>query len=229
MTDEKDDRVTLDKTTDDTVSDEAVSGKVSDDAVSGKVSDDAVSGETEETGGSTAVEASPADPSDAEATKASYLPHIAIGLSVVALVFAVLVGWLAYGTAQQSAAETARTEARVAAEEQAVAMLAYTHDQVDAQTDAAAEGLTGDFRDEYTNLMKNIIAPGAKEKAISVQVSVQASSVVSADADSAVTLLFLNQITTSSENPEAVSSGSRVRVELEKQDGRWLVGRLTPI
>jgi Mce-associated membrane protein len=208
VTDEKDDRVTLDKTTDDTVSDEAVSGKVSDDAVSGKVSDDAVSGETEETGGSTAVEASPADPSDAEATKASYLPHIAIGLSVVALVFAVLVGWLAYGTAQQSAAETARTEARV---------------------DAAAEGLTGDFRDEYTNLMKNIIAPGAKEKAISVQVSVQASSVVSADADSAVTLLFLNQITTSSENPEAVSSGSRVRVELEKQDGRWLVGRLTPI
>ncbi|WP_413768197.1 twin-arginine translocation pathway signal [Rhodococcus pyridinivorans] len=215
MTDEKDDRVTLDKT-DETVSDKAVS-------------DEAVSGETEETGGSTAVDASAADPSGPDATKASYLPHIAIGLSVVALVFAVLVGWLAYGTVQQSAAETARTEARVAAEEQAVAMLAYTHDQVDAQTDAAAEGLTGDFRDEYTNLMKNIIAPGAKEKAISVQVSVQASSVVSADADNAVTLLFLNQITTSSENPEAVSSGSRVRVELEKQDGRWLVSRLTPI
>ena len=213
MTDEKDDRVTLDKT------DEAVSGTVSD--------------KTEETGGSTAAaETSAAAASVPDATsdpKASYLPHIAIGLSIVALIFAVLVGWLAYGTVQQSAAETARTDARVAAEEQAVAMLAYTHDQVDAQTEAAAEGLTGDFRDEYTNLMKNIIAPGAKEKAISVQVSVQASSVVSADADSAVTLLFLNQITTSSENPEAVSSGSRVRVELEKQDGRWLVSRLTPI
>lgn len=211
MTDEKDDRVTLDKT------DEAMA-------------DEAVSGRTEETGGSTAADTSTVDPSVPDPhPKASYLPHIAIGLSVVALVFAVLVGWLAYGTVQQSAAETARTEARVAAEEQAVAMLAYTHDQVDAQTEAAAEGLTGDFRDEYTNLMKNIIAPGAKEKAISVQVSVQASSVVSADADSAVTLLFLNQITTSSENPEAVSSGSRVRVELEKQDGRWLVNRLTPI
>ncbi|AWZ23769.1 MULTISPECIES: hypothetical protein [Rhodococcus] len=209
MTDEKDDRVTLDKTTDDTVA-----------------------GGTAEKDGSTAAETSAADTSVPDAIsdpKASYLPHIAIGLSFVAVVFAVLVGWLAYGTVQQSAAETARTEARVAAEEQAVAMLAYTHDQVDAQTDAAAEGLTGDFRDEYTNLMKNIIAPGAKEKAISVQVSVQASSVVSADADNAVTLLFLNQITTSSENPEAVSSGSRVRVELEKQDGRWLVSRLTPI
>lgn len=158
-----------------------------------------------------------------------YLRHVAIGLSVVVLVFAVLVGWLAYGARADAAAEAARTEARVAAEEQAVAMLAYDFDEVDDQIALAGEGLTGDFRDEYTNLMKNVIAPGAKEKAISVQVSVQGSSVVSADTDSAVTLLFLNQITTSSENPEAVSSGSRVRVELEKHDDRWLVSRLTPI
>ena len=166
--------------------------------------------------------------SDAEPSK-SRLPLIAGALGVVAVVFAVLVGWLGYGTIQDAAAESARTEAVAAAQEQAVAMLAYDFENVDEQTAAAAEGLTGDFRDEYMNLMQNIIAPGAKEKSISVQVSVQASSVVSADADHAVTLLFLNQITTSSENPEAVSSGSRVRVELENQDGRWLVNRLTPI
>ncbi|MCK0089225.1 twin-arginine translocation pathway signal [Rhodococcus sp. F64268] len=157
------------------------------------------------------------------------MPLIAGALGVVVLVFAVLVGWLGYGKIQDSAAESARSEAVAAAEEQSVAMLAYDFENVDEQAAAAAEGLTGDFRDEYMNLMQNIIAPGAKEKSISVQVSVQASSVVSADADHAVTLLFLNQITTSSENPEAVSSGSRVRVELENQDGRWLVNRLTPI
>lgn len=166
--------------------------------------------------------------SDTESST-SRLPLIAGALGVVVLVFVVLVGWLGYGTIQDAAAESARTEAVAAAEEQAVAMLAYDFDNVDEQTAAAADGLTGDFRDEYMNLMQNIIAPGAKEKSISVQVSVQASSVVSADADHAVTLLFLNQITTSSENPEAVSSGSRVRVELENQDGRWLVNRLTPI
>ncbi|MEE2032696.1 twin-arginine translocation pathway signal [Rhodococcus chondri] len=160
---------------------------------------------------------------------ATHLPLIARALVVVALVFAVLVGWLAWGMLQDSAAEAARQEARAVAEEQAVAMLAYNYETVDEQTAAAAGGLTGDFRDEYTNLMADIIAPGAKEKAISVQVSVQASSVVSADTDRAVTLLFLNQITTSSENPEAVSSGSRVRIELEKHDDRWLVSRLTPI
>lgn len=171
----------------------------------------------------------PGSPATGPGASTSYLPLIARTLVGVAVVFAVLVGWLAWGKMQDSAAETARGEALAVAEEQAVAMLAYNHETVDDQTAAAAEGLTGDFRDEYTNLMANIISPGAKEKAISVQVSVQASSVVSADAERAVTLLFLNQITTSSENPEAVSSGSRVRIELEKHDDRWLVSRLTPI
>lgn len=150
-------------------------------------------------------------------------------LTAAAIVLAGFVGVGVYDKVERDGAEAARTEALQAAEEQAVAMLAYDHATVDEQVAAASDGLTGDFRDEYTNLMKNVIAPGAKEKAITVQVSVQASSVVSAEADRAVTLLFLNQITTSSVNPEAVSSGSRVRVELEKHDGRWLVSRLTPI
>jgi Mce-associated membrane protein len=41
-------------------------------------------------------------------------------------------------------------------------------------------------------------------------------------------MLFLNQITTSSESPEAVASGSRVKMSLEKQDGRWLVNNVQP-
>ena len=150
-------------------------------------------------------------------------------LTAAAIVLAGFVGFGVYEKVERDGAEAARTEALQAAEEQAVAMLAYDHGTVDEQVAAAVDGLTGDFRDEYTNLMRNVIAPGAKEKSITVQVSVQASSVVSAEADRAVTLLFLNQITTSSVNPEAVSSGSRVRVELEKHDGRWLVSRLTPV
>ncbi|MFZ2529305.1 MAG: twin-arginine translocation pathway signal [Rhodococcus sp. (in: high G+C Gram-positive bacteria)] len=156
-------------------------------------------------------------------------PVVAGALVAVAAVLVVLVGSLAYGKMQDSASEAARTDALKVAEEQSVAMLAYDYGSVDEQLASAADGLTGDFREEYLSLMNNIIAPGAKEKQISVQVAVQGSSVVSAEPDRVVALLFLNQITTSSENPEAVSSGSRVRVELENQDGRWLVSRLTPI
>jgi Mce-associated membrane protein len=158
------------------------------------------------------------------------VPRVLAGaLVTVAVVLAAVVGGLAYGKIQDNAAEAARTDAVTAAEEQAVAVLAYSHDKIDEQVAAAAEGLTGDFREEYLNLMNNVIAPGAKERSITVQAAVQASSIVSADADHAVAMLFVNTITTSSDNPEAVSSGSRVRVELENEDGRWLVNGLGPI
>lgn len=193
----------------------------------------------------TAVDEKPADekPADEKAADAAApagapvptagtrgVPQVLAGaLVAVAVVLAAVVGWLAYGKIQDNAAEAARTDAVKAAEEQAVAVLAYSYDKVDEQVAAAAEGLTGDFREEYLNLMNNVIAPGAKEKSITVQAVVQASSIVSAEPDHAVTMLFVNTISTNSENPEAVSSGSRVRVELEKQDGRWLVSRLGPI
>ncbi|WP_083583519.1 twin-arginine translocation pathway signal [Rhodococcus zopfii] len=164
------------------------------------------------------------------ATGTGGVPRALAGaLVAVAVVLAAVVGWLAYGKSQDNAAEAARTDAVQAAEEQAVAVLAYSYDKVDEQVAAAAEGLTGDFREEYLNLMNNVIAPGAKEKSISVQAVVQSSSIVSAEADHAVTMLFVNTISTNSEYPEAVSSASRVRVELENENGRWLVSRLAPI
>ena len=59
--------------------------------------------------------------------------------------------------------------------------------------------------------------------------TVQGGSVVADSKDDATTLLFLNQVTTSKDTPQAVTSGSRVRVELRHEDGRWLVSQLTPV
>ena len=104
----------------------------------------------------------------------------------------------------------------------------YDYNNVDQQLHAATDGLTGDFQGTFTNLIESVIIPGAKEKSLTVQVVVQGAAVLDAEADSATTMLFLNQITTSSESPEAVASGSRVKMSLEKQDGRWLVNNVQP-
>ncbi|WP_420749209.1 twin-arginine translocation pathway signal [Rhodococcus sp. O3] len=183
----------------------------------------------ETTSGSDTAEATSGGDAVAPTGKKGAPRGLAAALVAVAVVLAAVVGWLAYGKIQDNAAEAARTDAVKAAEEQAVAVLAYSYDKVDEQVAAAAEGLTGDFREEYLNLMNNVIVPGAKEKSISVQAVVQSSSIVSAEADHAVAMLFVNTISTNSEFPEAVSSASRVRVELENEDGRWLVSRLGPI
>ena len=148
-------------------------------------------------------------------------------LLVVAL--AAGVGALYYQYRQTQQVEQARTEAVDAASAQALAMLAYDYTGVDQQLSSASEGLTGDFKDEYLGLITDVIAPAAKEKSLTVQVTVQGTAVVSAEPDAASVLLFLNQITTSSDAPDAASSGSRVRMSLEKVDGRWLTSNLEPI
>ncbi|QCB50007.1 h domain protein [Rhodococcus sp. PAMC28707] len=148
---------------------------------------------------------------------------------VIVLALAAGVGVLFYQYRQNEQTEQARTDALTAASAQATSMLAYDFANVDQQLGSAADGLTGDFKDEYTKLVTEVIAPSAKEKSLTVQVTVQGTAVVSADPDEATIMLFLNQITTSTDAPDAASSGSRVRMKMEKVDGRWLASELTPI
>ncbi|SEM19456.1 h domain protein [Rhodococcus maanshanensis] len=155
----------------------------------------------------------------------------ALAAVAAALVIALVagVGVLFYQHLQDNRTEQARTDAVAAAGEQAVAMLSYNYNTVDNELAAAADGLTGSFKDDYNTLVAEVIAPGAKEKKLTVQVTVQGDSVVSADPDDAVVLLFLNQITTSADAPDAATTGSRVRMEMHKDGDRWLTGRLTPV
>lgn len=185
------------------------------------------------------ADAGPADPGPTGAAPANADPAtprpktrrvVLAALAVVVVVaLAAGVGVLFYQHRQNEQTDAARTDATSAASTQAAAMLAYDFGNVDDELAAAAGGLTGDFKDEYTKLVSEVIAPAAKEKSLTVQVTIQGSAVVSAAPDSVTVMLFLNQITTSSDNPDASSSGSRVRMDMEKVDGRWLASNLTPI
>lgn len=178
----------------------------------------------------TAVEADEATAPEKPAGGRSPLRMVLTAVAaLLALALAVGVGVLYYQHRQDVATEQARTDAVKAAGEQAVAMLSYDYNKVDDQLAAAADGLTGSFRDDYKKLANEVIAPGAKEKKLTVQVSVQGGAPVSASPDDAVVLLYLNQITTSADAPDAATTGSRVRMEMQKVDGRWLTERLTPI
>lgn len=157
---------------------------------------------------------------------------LAIVVAITVVVLAAVAGWLYWGPGgkrETDATEQARTQVLEIVDGKVVAMLGYNHATVADQLHAAADGLTPDYRTEYLKLVDGTIAPGAKDKAIDVQVTSSAKSVVEASPDRVVTLLYLNQITTSSESPEAVSSGSRVRVEMVRDGDDWLVNWLTPI
>ncbi|WP_092806328.1 twin-arginine translocation pathway signal [Rhodococcus globerulus] len=169
----------------------------------------------------------------AGATSARVSP-LTIVLCVISALAIALAGLSAYlyfgpdGTRDLAATDNTREEVVQVSSDQAVAMFQYDHNNVDQQLHSATEGLTGDFQNQFTELIESVIIPGAQEKALTVQVVVQGAAVLDAAPDTATTMLFLNQITTSKDSPEAVASGSRVKMGLEKQDGRWLVNSVQP-
>ncbi|WP_068270167.1 hypothetical protein [Aldersonia kunmingensis] len=150
-------------------------------------------------------------------------------LGVLIVAAAIAVGFLVPGYLDNQATEDARVAAPEAAARQAEAMLGYQFDTVEAELPKAADGLTGDFKDEYAQLINEVIIPGAKEKQLTVKVSVQAKGVVNASPDDVTVLLFVNQVTTGKDTPQAVASGSRIRMNMHKEDGVWLTSELTPL
>ncbi|RDI30215.1 Mce-associated membrane protein [Rhodococcus sp. AG1013] len=164
-----------------------------------------------------------------ESVKSSLPMALVAVAGVVVAALLVGVGFLGWGYLQDRATEQARTDAVQAATAQATAMLSYNFNDVDQQLAAAGDGLTGDFKADYDKLVKETIAPGAKEKKITVEATVQAGAIESASPDDAVVLLYVNQITTSEDMPDAATTGSRVRMEMHKDGDRWLTGRLAPV
>lgn len=146
----------------------------------------------------------------------------------LALVVALSTGYLKWldGSAQDSAALRAET-VRIGSED-AVALLSYKAESVDKDLGAARERLTGDFKDAYTALTRQVVIPGAKEKHISAVAKASAAASVSATACHAVVLVFVNQSVTVGEGVPT-DTAPVVRVVLDKVNDRWLVSHFDPV
>ncbi|WP_308213877.1 hypothetical protein [Mycolicibacterium alvei] len=124
--------------------------------------------------------------------------------------------------------QTAGLEAVQTARDSTVAMLSYQPDTVDESLTAAQDLLTGKFKDSYIALVRDVVAPGAKQKQISAVATVPAAAVVSADPRHAVAVVFVNQsIVVDKGAPTATTSA--VRVSLDKVDGHWLISNFDPV
>jgi Mce-associated membrane protein len=149
-------------------------------------------------------------------------------LPVLALLLALGVGYLKWldGTARES--QTAAEQSIRAASDSTVAILSYKPETVDRDLKAAADRLTGSFRQEYTQLVSDVVAPGAKQQHISAVATVPAAASVSATGNHAVVLVFVDQTTTIG-NDAPTQSTSSVRVTLDNVDGRWLISQFDPV
>lgn len=146
----------------------------------------------------------------------------------VVLTLAIAAGYLRWQDVSARVTRETAAQSVQTATDATVAMLSYRPDTVESASAAAAAGMTGAFRDEYTQLIKEVVAPGAKQQHISTVVTVPAASSVSANTRHAVVLLFVDQATTIGNGPPTTTASS-VRVSLDKIGGRWLVSQFDPV
>ncbi|GAA2488775.1 hypothetical protein [Streptomyces gobitricini] len=128
-------------------------------------------------------------------------------------------------------AERARAEAAAAARKAAPVVLSYDHRRLERDFAAARAHLTGPFRDEYRRTTTSVVAPTARKYRGVVKATVveppgggdPAVSVVSASRDRVVVLLFVNQVTTSTQVSGPRVDLNRVRMNLTLTSGGWKV------
>jgi Mce-associated membrane protein len=150
------------------------------------------------------------------------------GLALVVALAAGYLKWLG-GSAQDAHGSAAlRAETVRIGSEDAVALLSYKPESVDKDLGAAKERLTGDFKDAYTALTRQVVIPGAKEKHISAVAKASAAASVSATDSHAVVLVFVNQTVTVGEGVPT-DTAPVVRVVLDRVNDRWLVSHFDPV
>ena len=186
------------------------------------------------------AEAATADEADAEdeahegkpakaRLRVSWPQVLAYGLLPgLALLLAVAGGFLKWQDSSARAAQLARIESVAAAKDSTIALLSYKSDTVEKDLEAAKNRLTGTFKESYTHLINDVVIPGAKKGHISTTATVPAAASVSATANHAVTLLFVNQTAVVDQDPPT-DTVSSVRVTLDKIDGRWLISGFDPV
>jgi Mce-associated membrane protein len=149
-------------------------------------------------------------------------------LPALALLLALGAAFLKWQDASMRNADIARIESVQAAKDSTIAMLSYQPDTAEQQLAAAADRLTGQFRDSYRSLTADIVIPAAKQKHISAVASVPAVGSVSANPHQAVVLIFANQTVVVGDGVPT-DTASSVRVALDKVENRWLISGFDPV
>ena len=202
--------------------------------------DDPVSPVTAPDPDDTEISAAPRDDADTATSPASgpaasrrwrigWSRMLATGvLPAVALLFAIAAGYFKWTGETAIESESARGAAVRAATESTAALLSYKPDSVEKDLSAARDRLTGTFKDAYTSLIRDVVIPGAKQKQISAVATVPTAGAVSATADHAVVLLFVDQ-TVNVGNDPPTDTASAVRITLDRHGDRWLISQFDPI
>ncbi|OBI70928.1 mammalian cell entry protein [Mycobacterium sp. E740] len=164
--------------------------------------------------------------------KSSWTARLVGALS--ALLAALFVGSAAVGGAlywnrvEQRGEQAARTELGPLAAQQIPKVFGYDYQTVERTLNEVYPMLTPSYRQEFRDRAAKDIIPQARDRQLVSQAHVVGVGVLTAQRESGSVMVFLNR-TVTDKSKEPVYDGSRLRVDYQKVDGKWLIQYITPI
>jgi len=158
-------------------------------------------------------------------------PNIALYVATVLLACVCIVGgvmvWRTHESDDRAQAEQERYgDVLVAATDEAEAFINIRYDDGQASADRVAEGATGEFKKQYSRSTEGVLQVLKQEKSV-MEGKVLWAGVVDVDQDSA-TVIAATSGTVANEQTknQPVARNFRLRLDLVREDGRWLTNDL---
>ena len=137
-------------------------------------------------------------------------------------------GWLYWNRTELRGEQLTREQLTPLATEQIAKVFGYDYQTVERSLLDAGNYLTSDYRREFEDRVNKDIIPQARERQVVTQADVVGVGVLEAQRDSGSVIVFMNRtVTDKSKTP--IYDGSRLRVDYQKIDGKWLIKYITPI
>ncbi|WP_292980504.1 mammalian cell entry protein [Mycobacterium sp.] len=137
-------------------------------------------------------------------------------------------GWLYWERVETRGEQAARTALPPLATKQIPEVFAYDFQTVERSLSAAYPLLTPAYRREFEKSANDKIIPEARKREVVVQASVVGVGVMSAQRNSASVMVYMNR-TVTDKTRQPLYDGSRLRVDYQRLDGKWLISFITPI
>jgi Mce-associated membrane protein len=124
--------------------------------------------------------------------------------------------------------QSARQELAPLAQQQIPQFFGYDYQTVEGSLGKVYPLLTPTFRKDFEDRALKDIIPQARQRQLVSQANVVGVGVLEAQRNSASVMVFLNR-TVTDKSKQPIYEGSRLRVDYQRIDGKWLINFFAPI
>ena len=136
-------------------------------------------------------------------------------------------GWFYWNRVEERGEQAAVDELATLAQQQIANVFGYDYQTVERSLNEVYPLVTPEYRQEFESRATRDIIPQARERQLVSQANVVGVGVITAQRNSASVMVLMNRTVTDN-SKEPVYDGSRLRVDYQEIDGKWLIQYITP-